>query len=222
MLPFNESCFRVLHSVMVKQKQSTTFHCTQLHSSASALLVFSVQESKRGDRAEQPQRGGVLRQRVGRSRGLRDESDAQGPYFFFLLFSFFFDDAVKCILRWRERESTGFILLERKYCLFRCMNRGLHCKSARRLGSGAAPSSSPSTSTGLGQPPLAAPLPRAIHPSPPHRGRRRSFRRAAPFAPSAHTAQTHPTSVTGNDMNVAGGNPSVFFVSKNVMCHLLI
>lgn len=102
------------------------------------------------------------------------------------------------------------------------MNRGLHCKSARRLGSGAAPSSSPSTSTRLGQPPLAAPLPRAIHPSPPHRGRRRSFRRAAPFAPSAHTAQTHPTSVTGNDMNVAGGNPSVFFVSKNVMCHLLI
>lgn len=57
MLPFNESCFRVLHSIMVKKKAIHKSHCTQLHSSASALLVFSVQESKKGgDFKEQPTR----------------------------------------------------------------------------------------------------------------------------------------------------------------------
>lgn len=58
MLPFNESCFRVLHSIMVKKKKAIhKFHCTQLHSSASALLVFSVQESKKGETfKEQPTR----------------------------------------------------------------------------------------------------------------------------------------------------------------------
>lgn len=55
MLPFNESCFSVLHSIMVKRKAIHKFHCTQFHSSASALLVFSVQESKkRGNFKEQP------------------------------------------------------------------------------------------------------------------------------------------------------------------------
>lgn len=49
MLPFNESCFLVLHSIMVKKKQSTIFTVHSSHSSASALLVFSVQESKKGE-----------------------------------------------------------------------------------------------------------------------------------------------------------------------------
>lgn len=58
MLPFNESCFRVLHSVMVKKKKAIhNFHCTQLHPSASALLVFSVQESKKGETLKNNQAG---------------------------------------------------------------------------------------------------------------------------------------------------------------------
>lgn len=57
MLPFNESCFRVLHSIMVKKKAIHKFHCTQFHSSASALLVFSVQESKNGETLKNNQPG---------------------------------------------------------------------------------------------------------------------------------------------------------------------
>lgn len=59
MLPFNESCFRVLHSVMVKKKkkQSTTFTVHSFTHRLPHYLVFSVQESKKGETLKNNQAG---------------------------------------------------------------------------------------------------------------------------------------------------------------------
>lgn len=48
-------CFTQLW--LKKKKAIHNFHCTQLHSSASALLVFSVQESKKGETLKNNQAG---------------------------------------------------------------------------------------------------------------------------------------------------------------------